>query len=159
MASRLLERVTEYAAARPRAVAVRQVDATPTPHPVLTYGELVTATRVVAAYLQSRLPADGAVLLARPNTADFHITFLALLALGRTVFPLPPDLAPTELLTAARKSGATALVGTDPSVEILAPVLPVTIPVTDIAQITHPTTVAARQPLASSRSFSIANDS
>jgi len=148
MRLRLLERVAEHAAARPRGVAVRQVDGTPTPHAILTYGELVVATRAVTSYLRTRLPAHGAVLLARPNTGDFHITFLALLSLGRTVFPVPPDLAPTELLTAARKSGATAVIGTESSIEVLGRAVTVGIPVTDLAQITHPTSVAIAKPQA-----------
>ena len=72
-----------------------------------TYAELAAAIANRAQWFVDQTPEDGVILLALPNGFDFTATFLAVLAAGRTIFPVSGQLAPAELILAARKAGVS----------------------------------------------------
>ena len=49
------------------------------------------------------------VMLCSGNRPEFTAAFLAILAAGMTVFPIAPDIAAPELLSAGQRSGANAV--------------------------------------------------
>lgn len=76
-----------------------------------TYAELAAAIAIRAQWLVDQTPQDGVILLALPNGFDFTATFLAVLAAGRTIFPVSGHLAPAEMILVARKADvSTAIV-------------------------------------------------
>src|SRR4051794_17895919 len=114
MPLRLIEQVLRRAADAPAAPALVQAGPPAAGSPaVVTWGELASAVHSFAARLAADVPAGGAVLLCCPNRPEFTVAFLAALAAGARVFPVSPELADTELATAAGRAAAVAAVGTD----------------------------------------------
>src|SRR6185437_6137134 len=103
----LLERVFKYGRERPGATAVRQV--WPTAGPVVSFVALSQAIETLSKQLKSNLPGGAVVIVRGGNSPQYLIAYLAVLAAGMTVFPLPADLAAPEILSAAQRSGAAAM--------------------------------------------------
>src|SRR3954447_19316633 len=97
----LLRRVADRAECLPDALAYREVDSGAAEGD-LTYGALLQRVEARAAALRDSVAPGSVVLLVAPNTCDFPIAFLAILAAGCDVFPVSPDLTAPELLSAAQ---------------------------------------------------------
>ncbi|HEX4796235.1 MAG TPA: class I adenylate-forming enzyme family protein [Humisphaera sp.] len=107
MSLRLIERIHEAAVRGGDRVAVRQV--WPSGGQAISYRELSESIHRVAEYLRRALPRDGVVLLSCSNRPAYLPAFLGVLEAGMAVFPVAPDLAAAELLDAARRCGAAAM--------------------------------------------------
>lgn len=110
----LLERIARHAADTPDRIAVREVAS----NRAVNYAELQQQVAELAKTLQSRLPAGSVVMLRSPNTAGFHVGFIATLAAGMTVFPIPCTITEVELEAIAGKSNAAAIITHDKIVPI-----------------------------------------
>ncbi|MBI5266122.1 MAG: AMP-binding protein, partial [candidate division Zixibacteria bacterium] len=79
--------------------------------PSYTYAEVDKLVRECAG----RIAATGEELiaLASENRPEWPIAYLSILAAGRTVVPLDPNLKPTELAALLRHSGARTVLTTD----------------------------------------------
>ncbi|MDB5329081.1 MAG: putative fatty-acid--CoA ligase [Phycisphaerales bacterium] len=108
MALLLIDKLRSHAAARPDAVAVRQV--VPREGLALTWRELARRVDALAAALRRELPGGAVVMLCSGNRPEYTVAFLGCLAAGMTVFPVAPDIAGPELLAAARRSNAGGMV-------------------------------------------------
>jgi len=75
----------------------------------------------LARRLPQQLPAGSVVMLCSGNRPQYTAAFLAVLAAGMTVFPVAPDIAGPELLSAGQRSGAAASFDKWPSVCLLGP--------------------------------------
>ncbi|MCH8242120.1 MAG: acyl--CoA ligase [Planctomycetes bacterium] len=115
MALQLIERLYEHAAARPDAVALREVSAANCAGRVMSYRILLSAVERLATVLHRDLPERAVVIVALPNELEYFVAFYAVLLAGRTVFPVHPLLAKTELQTAAKRSQAVAFVAAERS--------------------------------------------
>jgi len=115
MALQLIERLYEHAAARPDAVALREVSAANGAGRIISYRTFLSAVERLAAVLHRDFPERAVVVVALPNELEYFVAFYAVLLAGRTVFPVHPLLAETELQTAAKRSRAAAFVGTERS--------------------------------------------
>ena len=104
----LLERVFKYGRERPGATAVRQV--WPTAGPDVSFAALSLAIETLSRQLKSDLPGGAVVIVRGGNSPRYLIAYLAVLQAGMTVFPLPADLAAPEILSAAQRSGAAAMI-------------------------------------------------
>ena len=105
----LLERVKKHAAQRPGATAVRQV--WPTAGPAISFAALSQAIETLSRQLKSNLPGGAVVIVRGGNSPQYLTAYLAVLQAEMTVFPLPADLAGPEMLSAAQRSGAAAMIG------------------------------------------------
>ena len=104
----LLERVFRCGRQRPGATAVRQV--WPTAGPAVSFAALSQAIETLSNQLKSNLPG-GAVVIVRGGNSPQHLAaYLAVLAARMSVFPLPADLAGPEMLSAAQRSWAAAMI-------------------------------------------------
>lgn len=103
----LLDRLHQHATARPDEVAY--LDATT--QRTLTWRAFAAAVAAHSHTIRSALPNAGVVLLAAPNTLEYPIAFMSILAAGCDVFPIAPDLADAELRRAAEQSNAAAVIG------------------------------------------------
>lgn len=115
MALQLIERLYEHAAARPDAVALREVSAADGGGRIMSYRPFLSAVESLAEVLHRDLPEHAVVLVALPNELEYFVAFYAVLLAGRTVFPVHPLLAETELQTAAKRSQAVAFVAVERS--------------------------------------------
>jgi long-chain acyl-CoA synthetase len=78
---------------------------------VLTYGEVDTLSRQLAAWLQSRGLAPGArVALMMPNVLQYPVALAAVLRAGYVVVNVNPLYTPRELEHQLKDSGAEAIV-------------------------------------------------
>ncbi len=127
MTIRLIERLQEHARESPGACAIRH--AVP-----VTREQLIRWTFSLANRLSKALKPGGVVLLCTPNQPEFIAAFLAILAAGLKAFPLSPELAPPELLDAADRTGAVALIGNEASINILGARVSLSIPIDDVSQ-------------------------
>jgi acyl-CoA synthetase (AMP-forming)/AMP-acid ligase II len=106
---RLLDDLTHHAVTRPDAVAALSVGS---PARFLTYQDLHRRVTDLAAILRARVQDNSVVLLCGTNRPSYVTSFLGVLAAGNTVFPLSGDLTESELVLAARRSGAAAAIVT-----------------------------------------------
>ena len=123
----LLERVHRNGRQRLDATAVRQV--WPSAGQGITFDALSRAVDDLAALLKKVLPGGAVVIVRGGNRPQYLAAYLAVLEAEMTVFPLPADLAGPEMLSAAERSGAAAMIcladhpidpfGTSQSCEIL----------------------------------------
>lgn len=125
MAVQLLTNILEHARSRPDAPAIAGFrwaanGAAAMHRTTWTYGQLAATTSVVAQRIAARTPENGVVLLAQPNGFEFTAMFLGILAAGRTVFPVSPTLAASELTEAARQAGVCLAMVTDAQASPLA---------------------------------------
>lgn len=134
MSLRLIHCLAEYGRSRPGAVAVRQVDEGELANRELTYGELHRRVAAFAARLSKEVRPGDVVLLCCPNQPMYFVAFLGILAAGATVFPLNPELTEPELLAAARRSNAAAVIGTDPAIAALRSTVPLAISIAELNQ-------------------------
>lgn len=104
----LLERVFGQGRQRPGAAAVRQV--WPVAGSVVSFAALSQAIATLANQLKATLPGGAVVIVRGGNSPQYLVAYLAVLAAEMTVFPLPIDLAEPELLSAAQRSGAAAMI-------------------------------------------------
>ncbi|MDB5300191.1 MAG: hypothetical protein JWO87_1854, partial [Phycisphaerales bacterium] len=104
----LIDKLQLHAAQRPGDFAVRQM--VPRDGLTLTWHELARRVDVLAGTLRRDLPPGGAVMLCSGNRPEYTVAFLGCLAAGMTVFPVAPDIAGPELLSAAQRSKAAGLV-------------------------------------------------
>ena len=104
----LLERVFRHGRERPHAAAVRQI--WPNSKPAITFAALSPAIEKLARELNAALPGEAVVIVRGGNSPQYLAVYLAVLQAGMTVFPLPPDLAGPEMLSAAQRSGAAAMI-------------------------------------------------
>ena len=135
MRLRLIERIEERARAAPHGVALRLVESSVAPQRTVTRGELARWVSATAARLAASVPSGGVVLICSPNQPEFTAAFLGVLAAGLKAFPVSPDLAAPELLSAAERSDAAAIIGTDPSIDALAGLAPVVIRIGEIERL------------------------
>ena len=119
MALQLIRRLREHARIRPHAEALRQVDPTGGGDRVLTYVELCTAVDMLASRIRRELPPDPVILICYPNQLECVVAFYAGLSAGATVFPVHPQSSDVELLEAAGRSRAAAIMGTDRASKLL----------------------------------------
>lgn len=132
MRLRLVEQLEHRARAAPETPAIRHVATANAPTRVVTWYELAAWAAAVSSRLADEMPAGGVVLICAPNQPEFTAAFLGALSAGLRAFPVSPDLAAPELISAAERSGAMALIGTDASIGVLAGRVPLTIPVDEI---------------------------
>jgi len=78
--------------------------------PAVSYAALAEQVGRLSSRLRTALPEDGAVLLCYPNRPQYLCAFLAVLASGRTLFPMPHGSAPPEFAGAARRASAAAAI-------------------------------------------------
>ncbi len=92
---------------------------------VLTYGELDTLSRQLAAWLQSRGLAPGArVALMMPNVLQYPVALAAVLRAGYVVVNVNPLYTPRELEHQLKDSGAEAIIILENFATTLQQVLP-----------------------------------
>jgi acyl-CoA synthetase (AMP-forming)/AMP-acid ligase II len=117
----LLDRLWRWETDRGRGIAyvgpMTMTDGGNTEH--LTWSTLAQRVRNLARELKQRIPEKTVVLVSLENALDFPIAFLAVLASGRSVFPVNPDLAPPERREAIERSGAAATIEQDLKIESL----------------------------------------
>jgi acyl-CoA synthetase (AMP-forming)/AMP-acid ligase II len=107
MQLQLLEKLRSYAQQQGSDIAIRQI--IPSNQCALTWLELSDRVSALAGALAHTLPGGSVVMLCSGNRPEFTVAFLATLAAGMTVFPIAPDIAGPELLSAGQRSGAAAL--------------------------------------------------
>jgi acyl-CoA synthetase (AMP-forming)/AMP-acid ligase II len=135
MRLRLIEKLEERARARADAIALRQVESPAAPQRTVTRGELIRWVRATASHVAASVPPGGVVLICAPNQPEFTAAFLGTLAAGLKTFPVSPDLAAPELGSAAERSAAAAIIGTDAAIDALRGRAPVVIRVDDIERL------------------------
>lgn len=92
---------------------------------VLTYGEIDTLSRQLAAWLQSRGLAPGArVALMMPNVLQYPVALAAVLRAGYVVVNVNPLYTPRELEHQLKDSGAEAIIILENFATTLQQVLP-----------------------------------
>jgi acyl-CoA synthetase (AMP-forming)/AMP-acid ligase II len=111
----LLEAIRRHATDTPEKIAVREVSG----ERALTYADLASRVAARAREFSSTLPRGMVVILNAPNTADFHIDFLAILSTGCSPFPFSADSVEPEVVAAAKRSRAAAVIGADHALRIL----------------------------------------
>ncbi|MDB5357241.1 MAG: putative fatty-acid--CoA ligase [Phycisphaerales bacterium] len=126
----LIDKLRLHAAQRPDDVAVRQV--APRDGLTLTWRELTRRVDLLAV-LGRDLPAGATVMLCSGNRPEYTVAFLACLAAGITVFPVAPDIAGPELLSAARRSNAAGIITIGQSVLSAREAFTTTVPFRDLA--------------------------
>jgi acyl-CoA synthetase (AMP-forming)/AMP-acid ligase II len=144
MTLRLIEQFERRARRHPDAPAIRQVATSDSPARLVTRGELAAWTAAVASRLAEAVAPGGTVLICAPNQPEFTAAFLAALAAGLRAFPVSPDLAEPELIAAAQRSSAAAVIGTDASLAVLAPHVPRRIGIDEVPGIIRNAPAAAR---------------
>jgi acyl-CoA synthetase (AMP-forming)/AMP-acid ligase II len=102
----LLDRLSLHAQTRPGDLAYTDQSG----H-ALTWKQLNDAARGFAVAITERLQDRGPILLCAPNQINYPIAFLGILAAGFDVFPISADVAESELLRAAQRSKAVAVIG------------------------------------------------
>ena len=135
MTLRLIEQLEHRARLRPEAPAIRQVETPGAPARVVTRGELAGWVAAVAARLADAVPPAGVVLICAPNQPEFAAAFLGALAAGLRAFPVSPDLAEPELLAAAERSGAVAVIGTPATLAALGSRVPLKLVIDDVPRL------------------------
>jgi acyl-CoA synthetase (AMP-forming)/AMP-acid ligase II len=118
MRLRLIEQFQRRAQAAPNAPSLRPVDST-SDGDVVTRGTLAAWTNALAARLAASVPPGGVVLICSENQPEFTAAFLAALSAGLKAFPISPELADPEMISAAERSNANAIVGSRASLETL----------------------------------------
>ena len=131
----LIDRFMQRARREPDAPAIRQVESACAPERVISRGELAAWTAAVASRLAGTVPAGGVVLICACNQPEFTAAFLGTLSAGLRAFPVSPDLAEPELVSAAERSAAAAVVGTDTSLAALGARVPLKVRVDDVAHL------------------------
>jgi acyl-CoA synthetase (AMP-forming)/AMP-acid ligase II len=101
----LLDRIFHHATDTRLSLAIRNAE----DGVACTYGELARRIESMAGLLRQRLPRGAVVILKCPNCPDFWVAYFAVLAAEMSVFPVPPDLALPELIRAAERSSAAAI--------------------------------------------------
>src|SRR5690349_10603444 len=96
----ILDRLRRRAADAPDTIALREIAG----DRVMSWSDLYLEVCEFAAGLKSDLPTDAVVMLRCPNTCDFHVAFLAVLAAGMTAFPVSHEIARPEFEAAALKA-------------------------------------------------------
>lgn len=134
MTLRLIEQFEQRAAAAPQRIAIEQVESPATPKRSVSQGELRSWTTALAARLTDAVPPGGVVLICAPNQPEFTAAFLAALWAGLKAFPVSPELAAPELVDAAERSGAVALVGNAASRDVLSSRVSHSISIDDVPQ-------------------------
>lgn len=107
----LIDRFLHHARVRPGAVALRGVGCPDQTDRVVTYGGLARAIGDLARRLRAEVCPGSVVLISIPNEPEFAVALLAVYSAGAAAFPLHPNLTQAELITAARRSSAVAIIG------------------------------------------------
>ena len=115
MTLRLLEQLAAHAKRTPDAPAVVRA-ATGS---AVTWRELANQVGATAAAVSRDVAPGDVVMLACPNDVRFVASYLAVLAAGACVFPVPPDATPAELSAVAERSGAAGAIGVDSAIHSL----------------------------------------
>ena len=121
---RILERLQQHAEAQPDAVAFNVISKQGTSALHLNYRQLAAAVAHVAQQISTSTPDGAVIILQLPNGLAYPVTYLAVLAAGRTAFPLHPLLIECEIAEAARKTGAAWLVSDRDPIEGLTSITP-----------------------------------
>ena len=108
----LLARLRRHATDSPDRLALREIAT----GRAMTWRELDAAVHEFSR----RLNRSAVVMLKYPNRLDFHVAFLASLAAGVTVFPVPHDIADAEFRNVSAKSAADTVINSDLSIRSLA---------------------------------------
>ena len=137
MRLRLVEQFEARARASPDAPAVYQVESPHAPARLVSRGALAARVAAVSGRLASDVAPGGVVLLCAPNQPEFTAAFVATIAAGLRAFPVSPDLAVPELVSAARRSGAAAVIGTEATISALAGEVAVRIAIDDVPALPH----------------------
>jgi long-chain acyl-CoA synthetase len=135
MRLRLIEKLEERARSAPDALALRQVDSPAALQRIVTRGELAGWVNATAAALARSVPPGGVVLICSPNEPEFTAAFLSALAAGLKAFAVSPDLAAPELISAAERSNAAAIIGTRASTGALGGRVPLVIQIDDVGRL------------------------
>ncbi len=118
--NRLFERLQTWAERFPDRPAHRAASAGTTATTTLTYPELLTRARAVAAHLRARLPDDGSpVLVVGHKEPEMLAGFLGAVGSGHPYVPVDDGLPAHRVETITRMSGA-AVVLTPPEIAALA---------------------------------------
>lgn len=136
MRLRLIDQFEHRARQSPHAPAIRLVESPAAAPRVVSRGELAAWLRALSSHLAERLAPGGVVLICAPNQPEFTTAFLASLAAGLRAFPVSPDLAEPELLSAAERAGATAVIGAGPAISRLGTRMKVTVSLDNIPRLT-----------------------
>ena len=137
MKLRLLEQVERRAREAPDAPAVRALG-----NSEVSRGELGGWTRALSARLAEAISPGGVVLICCPNQPQFIAAFLGTIAAGLRAFPVSPELADPEILSAAERASAKAVIGTAEVTSLLREQVGLSISVDDVAHLP----AAAAQP-------------
>jgi acyl-CoA synthetase (AMP-forming)/AMP-acid ligase II len=120
----LLDRVARWETDRGDQIAYLGASGSGESADVLTWSALAQRVRTLAAELDKKVPAGATVLVSLENGLEFPIAFLGVLASGRSVFPVNPELAPPEQASAIKRSAAAAVIGRGLKIEATAPFSP-----------------------------------
>jgi long-chain acyl-CoA synthetase len=118
MTLQIIDRLRTHAQHKPRAEALRELDGTGRS---LTYDQLWADVIALAGRIAQQCPDRPVVLISFPNQLEFATAFLAVLSAGGAAFPLHPRLTDDERRTAARRSGAAGILGTDEAIAAITP--------------------------------------
>ncbi|MEM8737856.1 MAG: class I adenylate-forming enzyme family protein [Planctomycetota bacterium] len=131
----LFHKLRHHADHRPDRPALRVLGPAAADHPTVTWRSLYHQTAAAAARLDRTLPPGATIMLVSGNRPALVPAFLAVLATGRTVFPLDASLTAAEVSRLAER--------TDPRGLLIDPVLaprfaPLGLPLFDLGPLTTP---------------------
>lgn len=121
MAQHVLERLCHTADTAPDRPAFRELVAGGRATRVLTYAQLARASGALAERLRRQWPERPVAMVSYGNRLEFAVAFFGVLGAGGVVFPIHPRLTDEERRTAARQSGAVAILGSDEACAAVAP--------------------------------------
>lgn len=121
---RVFERLQQHAQTQPDAVAFNLVARPSSGMASLSYRQYARAVAHVANAIQSTTPDDAVILIQLPNSLTYPVAYLAILAAGRTAFPLHPALTRHEVAEAAKKTCAKWVISDSEAVDGVTPITP-----------------------------------
>lgn len=114
---RVLERLQYHARTRPDATALCCVEQVDGRTHALSYRQYHAAVTTTADAIRRATPDDATVIIQLPNGIEYPVAYLAVLAAGRTVFPLHPALTAREVAHAAEQTGARWIISAGEAIQ------------------------------------------
>jgi acyl-CoA synthetase (AMP-forming)/AMP-acid ligase II len=137
----LIEQFRQRARKVPAALALRQAESPTTPERLVTRGELLGWIDALAARLAIDTRPGDVVMICSPNRPEFTAAFLAALSVGLRAFPVSPELAEPELVSAATRSAAVGIVGETKALDTLRDHVRMRIAMDEVARLPRATSI------------------